>query len=444
MRDVKCIVFGLALWALFGLYVTTADAAPHRAEIAAVVNDSIITTSDVETRLLLNTGGRAVPPSERQVAYNAVLDELINETLQRQEADSLNITVEQSQIDEAFAVVAQNNNMSAEQFRGQIQRVGVPPQVFYDKLRTDIAWGQVVRRKLRPQVAISENDFDTMARTAGEAQYRVAEIFLASDMMSDSAAVERKMDELIMMMQKGARFSDVAKKYSEAPGASRGGDLGFLTLDQLDEDFQPVVINMQPGELARPFKTAEGYHLLYLIDKKEAAETARPTIGAPQQPAISAPAMVRLQQLFIPVANDEPQALKNTKLARAAALKNEVSSCADMQAKASDFPSPLSGDLGLIPVTDLPDSVRAEVAELPIGALSRPMMNAKGIFVLMVCERPEPTPAAAPVATPVNAERNDEAAREQIANTLGMQKLETLQQRYLRDLRSAAFIDRRI
>jgi parvulin-like peptidyl-prolyl isomerase len=111
-----------------------------------------------------------------------------------------------------------------------------------------------------------------------------------------------------------------------------------------------------------------------------------------------------------------------------------------MQAKAADFPSPLSGDLGLIPVTDLPDSVRAEVAELPIGALSRPMMNAKGIFVLMVCERPEPTPAAAPV----NAERNDEAAREQIANTLGMQKLETLQQRYLRDLRSAAFIDRRI
>ena len=441
MRDIKCIVFGLAIWALFGLYVSTADAQTHRAEIAAVVNDDIITTSDVETRLLLNAGGRPIPPAERQMAVNAVLDELINESIQRQEADSLNISVEQSQINEAFASVAQKNGMAPAEFENVLKRSGIPRGAFDQKLRTDIAWGQVVRRKLRPQVSISENDidavFDTMDRSAGETQYRVAEIFLADDVMTDDAPVERRMDEIIAMLQKGARFSEVAQKFSEAPGASRGGDLGWLTLDQLDAELQPTVLNMQKGELARPFKTGDGYHLLYLIDKKAGASV--PVSATPAQQA--APEAVGLQQIFIPVNADEPEALRNTKLARADALKNELKSCADMKAKLSDFTNPLTGDLGLVPVTELPDAVRAEINDLPIGTLSRPMMNNQGIFVLMVCERPV---AAAPQQVFDATPRGDEAAREQVANNLGMQKLDVLQQRYLRDLRSAAFIDRRI
>ena len=91
MRDIKCIVFGLTILAIFGFFISPADAAPHRAQIAAVVNDEIITTSDIETRILLNTGGRPLARADRQAATTAVLDELINESIQRQEADSLNI-----------------------------------------------------------------------------------------------------------------------------------------------------------------------------------------------------------------------------------------------------------------------------------------------------------------------------------------------------------------
>lgn len=453
MRDIQCIIFGLALVA--GIFLFSPDAsAAQRAEIAAVVNDDIITTMDVDTRLLLNAGGRAVPPSQRQAAYGSVLNELIDESLKRQEADALNISVEEQEVENAFATVSQQNNMTPPEFRSQLQRAGIPVEAFYDKLRAEIAWGQVIRRKLRPQVTISENDidavFDTMERTEGEPQYRVAEIFLEADMMSDSAAIEKRMDDLIDQMKRGARFSDVARKYSEAPGASRGGDLGWMTLDQLDRGFQPVVLNMQPGQLSKPFKTAKGYHVLFMIDKRAPQTAAAPAAPAVQaEPAVMGPQMVRLQQIFIPVDQSEPEALKNTKMVRAAALKNEISGCSDMQAKSSGFDSPLTGDLGLVAVKDLPSPVASEVEALEVGTLSRPMRNQQGIFVLMVCERSAPrvispaTPAQQQASiTPDN--RENEGAREEVANTLGMQKLDALQDRYLRDLKSAAFIDRRI
>ncbi len=452
MRDIRCIVFGAAFALIFILMTSPAPAA-KRAEIAAVVNNDIITTMDVDTRLLLNAGGRPVPPAQRKAAEDSVLNELINESLKRQEAESLDIMVDDGEIQNAFTNVAQTNNMTADQFRGELRKAGIPAEAFYDKLRTDIAWSQVVRRKLRPKVAISENDidavFDTIERTEGEPQYRVAEIFLEADMLSDSAPVEKRMNELVDQMQRGARFSDVAKKYSEAPGASRGGDLGWMTLDQLDKDLQPVVLNMQPGQLSKPFKSAKGYHLLFMIDRKMPSGPKPAAAPAPAKPAVMGPQMVRLQQIFIPVEEGEPDALKNTKMVRAASLKNELSSCDAMSAKASEFTSPLTGDLGLVAVKDLPEAVGKEVGSLKVGEVSRPMMNKQGIFVLMVCERPapqviQPASPAAPTQAASADNRNNEGAREEIANTLGMQKLEALQDRYLQDLRSAAFIDRRI
>ena len=72
------------------------------------------------------------------------------------------------------------------------------------------------------------------------------------------------------------------------------------------------------------------------------------------------------------------------------------------------------------------------------------MVNPQGIFVLMVCDRQTETVVETAPET-LNAEaRENEAAREQIANQLGSRKLEGLQQRYLRDLRAAAFVDLRL
>lgn len=449
MRFTK-LFFGFAICAVLAMFTGQAQAV-ERAEIAAVVNDDIITTTDIRTRLLLNTGGRAVPKADQQIAYNAVLDELINEVLQRQEARSLNITVDDQQVRDAFATVARNNGMDTQQFRAQLGKMGVPIETFYDKLRTDISWSQVVRRKLRPQIAISENDidavFDDLDRVEGKTQYRVAEIFVKGGLeATQNAVAQQKIDMIAKQLQSGMRFSEVAKRHSESAGASRGGDLGYLTLDQLDPAFQPHVLSMAPGTLSKPVKTTEGYHLLLLIDKKEPVSAQAPT-PAPQPVQTTQSDKLRLQQIFLPIAADEPTALRAAKMGRAKSLGGEIQGCEQMKTRFENFKSPLTGDLGYVDVNDLPADVSTQVKSLPVGTLSQPMVNKDGIFVLMVCERktaPKTVMAANENVAPTAESRNDEGARENVANKIGLQKLDILQQRYLRDLRAAAFIDRRI
>jgi len=424
----------------------------ERAEIAAIVNDDIITTMDIKTRLMLNTGGRPIPKSEQNIAYNTILDELINEVIQRQEMRSLNITIEDQQVRDAFAAVARNNGRTVQEMRTQFSQMGIPVESLYDKLETDIGWAQVVKRKLRPQINISETDidavFDDLDRTKGKAQYRVAEIFVASDMTSDSqTAAKKKIDGLMQQIVNKGSFPDIAKRHSESPGASRGGDLGWLLLEQLDKDFQPVILKMKRGQVSPPFKTSRGYHILLLIDQKMPASAKPAPASVEKAPVAPRQAdKVRLQQIFLPIAENEPTALRAAKMGLAKSLQAELNGCNAMKAKFENFQSPLTGDLGYVSLTDLPADVATAVNGLTAGTLSEPMVNAQGIFVMMVCDRKvaPKTVSAQSNQMPNSETRGDEDSREQVANKIGLQKLEILEQRYLRDLRGAAFIDRRI
>lgn len=293
----------------------------YREQIAATVNDDVITTTDIKTRLRLNTGGQPIPESEQPRAFNVILDELITEALQKQEARALSINVEREQLDEAFETVARQNEVSAEEFSTRMQQAGVPPEALYKKLETEIAWSQVVRRKLRPQITISESDidavFEDIERSAAEPQFRLAEIFLKKG----TGDAENRMKALRQKIVSGEMpFPEAAQKHSEASGASRGGDLGWMSRAQMAPHLQPVVDEIQKGQMSPLIESDAGYHLVLLIDSRDA---------------------------------------------KAADRENAPS-------------------------------------------------------------------------------KTDEAARERIANQLGMQRMEALQNRYLQDLRAAAYIDRRI
>src|SRR5690606_38701017 len=111
-----------------------------------------------------------------------------------------------------------------------------------------------------------------------------------------------------------------------------------------------------------------------------------------------------------------------------------------------------TGDIGTMALSALPPQIAAMVADLPIGKLSEPIRHRDGIGVLMVCAREGEAKAAA-TAPPAPAGQitdaasarstQEEAARDEVANQLGMERLSRLQEHYLRDLRAAAYIELR-
>ncbi len=464
-----------------------------RAGIAAVVNDDAITFSDIRTRMHLYMLGMPPnpPPEALKKIEQQTLGKLIDETLQLQEAKRLGIAVEEKQVDAGLAQLATNNKMSPEQFQEKLAATGIKPATLKLKIRAEIAWGMVVRRKLRPQVNVSESEIDNevnrLARSRGKAEYQVAEILLPVTSAETESLTREDARKILDQLSSGGSFPQLAKQFSKAPGAAQGGDLGWVQEGQLDPALDQALARMEPGQLTPPIKTERGYHILFLRDKRQGGSSApgKPEqAAAPVKPAVVAPAPapvaatpaieaeLHLMQIILPAAPNAARAEIAAKTSRAASLKAELTSCDAMTSKASDYGTSDRSDLGMQKLESLPPDIRAAVASLADNELSAPVRTQSGIAVYMVCSRTEATPAQeaqAAAETPAAAEQaaeaaaaeapaqpaaaaqadaapaaNEDASRNQIASDLGLKRLDQLAERYLKDLRATAYIEKRI
>lgn len=444
----------LLLSFVFGLVLLSGSGSAHAAAqegIAAVVNDSVITISDIRDRTDLYLSGGTPVAEQRKQMEQQVLDRLINEALQVQEAKKLGIIVAEEDVTAGFADISRQNNLPPEEFKKRLVGSGIHIDSLYNQIRADIAWSQVVRRKLRPEVNVSESEIDMtlnqIASGTGKPQYHVAEIFLAVPTPAQEADTRDTANKLVTQLTQGASFSSIARQSSQAPGAAGGGDLGWVQEGQLDPALDKVLKSMQPGQVSPPVRSAKGYHILFL---RELRQNTSPTAGAevspPPAPVADAGPVVTLKQIVIPVGEKDPESVLAVKIARAKSLKDEIKSCADMDKKMKDFPASGTGTIGKGPQNNMPPDLRAIVEKLQVGELSAPIRNPAGVAVIMVCAREEaPPPAQANAALPkFSPDKNDPSSRQKVASTLGMQRLNQLAERYLRDLRATAFIDKRI
>ena len=453
----KFVICFIAVFIL--LFVSSASSAfaLQREGIAAVVNDDVVTFSDLRNRTILNL--TSVPVKITLDIKNEVekrsLDELINETLQMQEAKKLGITITSAQIRQGVADIAAKNGFDYDSFVAQMRNSGINPRTLEDKVKAQIAWSYVVGRKLRPQINISEREIDSSfkekLRQEKQTRYRLAEIVLHDN-------GDGNIDNLVMAimgkLKEGVPFSMLARQFSSGAGSNRGGDLGWLTEEQLPKKYKFAVGKMQPGQVTPPLKTADGYKIMLMIDKREAdLGSAPPPATKTERRVVGKDITLSLKQILIPITEGEPDSVIAAKIARASQLKSEVKSCFAMAEKSKDFVSAGTGDINDVKLHDLPPQVVAVVKDLPIGELTPPIKHSDGIAVMMVCKR-NVDDIVEIVEVPIDSTNSDnkedsavavnEEVREDIANKLGTERLNRLQNHYLKDLRSSAYIEKRI
>lgn len=396
----------------------TAATAQETMRAAAVVNDEIVSAFDLEMRLRIAMASAGVQdaPETRQRLISPVMRQLVDERLQMQEAERLGVEVPDEQVEEAFARIAQNNNMSAEQFAEAMRGAGILPQALKQQVRAALTWRTVVDRRIRPRVQIGEHEVtDLLARLKeGEGQkvVRVAEIFLSFDDADQQAEVRATAERLVEQIRQGAAFSEVARQFSQAATASVGGDLGWLLQSELPPEVVEVVQDMQPGEMAGPVRSISGYYIVLLRDRRTGSGAG------------GSETKVRLSRIAVPYAPGEEQAA----VAEAARRTADIQSCAQADALAQEIGGQTSESAGDLTIDQLPTQIRDLVRELPIGQPSEPIAANGAANVLVVCLR----------------EQSDGLGREQIAERLSREKIELEAQRYLRDLRRAANIDIRV
>ena len=282
------ILAAVAVLALLGGGFVAASpvayAAAAQEGIAAVVNQGVITHSDVNERMRLVMASSGLPNNDdvRTKIRPQILNMLIDEALQLQEAQRLDIEVTPEEVESGIDMVAQNNKIDPATFRKMLAGSGIKMSTMADQVRSQMAWGKVIQKKLRPKVNVSETDIDArldfIKSSAGKMQYLVGEIFLPVDNPAEDGSVRQLAQKLTAEIASGkAPFPQVAAQFSQGPSAARGGDIGWVQEGQLPEALDQALATMKDGDMSQPLRSLTGYHILLVRSKRTLAADNLPS-----------------------------------------------------------------------------------------------------------------------------------------------------------------------
>ena len=388
--------------------------------IAAVVNDSIISTSDVRARMALAmlTSGLPDTPEVKQHLLPQALRSLVDEQLQIQEGKRIDINVTAEEIRQAINRIVQENNIPGGDMAAFLSSHGVPPATMDMQAKASLTWNKVIQRELRPRVDVGDDEVDAavarMRANVGKEEYLVSEIYLAVDNATDEDQVKHLAESLVQQIKSGTSFSAVARQFSQSAGASGGGDIGWIQTGQLAPELNAALQGMKAGDIAGPLRIANGFHILGVREKRTIS------LGESKESSLV------LQQAFRPFAgaDDKENALKD-----AARLRQSGEDCKDLSARlAHDFSGWRWQNLGEVKLAGAPSWLLDKTRDVAAGHASEPLVTDKGALVLFVCER----------------KMTESVNREGILSGIGSERMELLARRLLRDLRRDAYVDVRL
>lgn len=390
--------------------------------IAAVVNDEVISNYDLQQRVRLVISSSGANPTERIAdQFRAqILDSLIDERLQVQEAKRLNIPIADQEVDGAVQFIEQQNNMDSGNLEKLLSSQGVDIGSLHDQLRAQIAWSKVVGQRLRPRVVVGQDEVDTMVerlKTGGRNEHLTSEIFLAFNDQNPNIRkdIESNAAALVSQLRGGAAFGIIAQQFSQSVSAASGGDLGWISSAELPEPVGPTLETLAIDQVSDPIVTRDGIYILQVRDRRRFAAVNPEDVT------------VALKQIFIPLKADADDNAIESQMALARTISGTVRGCEDFDELSKEMGSTESGDLGKVRVSDTPIQFREAILTLAVGDASQPVRTENGIHVLMVCEREQPDAI--------------EPNRRAIENSIGQARLSMLARRYLRDLRRDAVVD---
>lgn len=396
---------------------------PTVRKATAIVNGFIITDTDVDQRLnlVLAANGQEVSAGERDKLRLQVLRNLIDETLEIQEAKSNSVEIPKGDIEQTFQRVAGQFKNTPDQFASFLKSKGSSPNSIKRQIEGELAWQRLLDRKVQPFVNVGDDEVkQVIARlnaSKGAKEYHVGEIFLSATPQTEEqvhANAERVMDQI----RTGGSFVAYARQYSEASTAAVGGDLGWVRAEQLPEQIAQLLPQMQPGSVSSPIPVPGGFSIIALRDERQVL-TADPR-----------DAVLSLKQMTISFPKGTTQETASPRVAAFAEATQKMGGCGGVKDVAAKFGAD-TVENDNIKIRDLPPVLQGQLAAMSTGQSTTPFGSVTdGVRVLVLCGRDDPETSGAP-------------SFDQIYNQMEQERVDLRARRYLRDLRRDAVIEYR-
>lgn len=423
---------------------TAASTASQRVleQIVAVVNGEIITRNELKERVeavakALARQGTQLPPAD--VLERQVLERMIVEKAEVQLAVENGVRVDDVQLDRAVQRVAESNNLSVQAFRDRVERDGTTFPRFRDDLRNQIMMERARNKEVDEKVHVGEGEIDafiaeqTGTSSSASPEVNVAQILVRVPEQATPEQIERlraKADDLYQQANGGADFGRLAAGFSDSPEGLQGGDLGFRSQDRLPQLFIDAISPLSVGQVAKPVKSANGFHILKLIAKRGAgsgsAAVGGSALSAPVEQTHARHILIRVNE----VVSDEQAKTRLTDIRQR--IENKTAGFEDMaRAYSNDASASKGGDLGtLYPGDTVPEFEKA-MNDLKPDQISEPVRTPFGYHLIQVVDRKKQD---------VAQDRLRLLARQAIRE----RKIEEATESWLRELRDRAYVEMRL
>lgn len=246
--------------------------------IVAVVDEDVILRSELDRAVRNIEAQYANQPGQlppRNVLERQVLDRLVLARLQLGRARDSGVRVSDGELAQAVAAVAARNRMNSEQLRERLAADGMGYDEFRSGLRDEMMIERLRQRYVQGRVQVSEAEVDQLlaVREIGGPEVRLANIVVA---LPDGATPDqvntagKKAQDIKSLVERGELdFAAAAIRYSDAQNALEGGQIGWRPLDALPPALVGMVQQLQPGQITEPLRTPGGFQLIQLVETRE-------------------------------------------------------------------------------------------------------------------------------------------------------------------------------
>jgi peptidyl-prolyl cis-trans isomerase SurA len=250
--------------------------------IVAVVNDEIITSTDVDKYAArLKTGGLAddllIPDDATKQALlkdrAKLLDTMINAKVIDSEVKKQNLSVPIERVEQEIRKVAKNNNVSRDELKQALLERGIPFSDYQDFIKTGLERQSLVEKAIASRIKISEDDVMSAwvarhgASDSQAFEYTLAHIYFDQSKGGVRAARQRA-DEALAKLKSGAPWDREAADASEDPAYEQGGLLGVFKTGELKKDLEAAIQKLQPGEYTNVIPATGGFEIVKVLKKK--------------------------------------------------------------------------------------------------------------------------------------------------------------------------------
>ena len=398
--------------------------------IVAVVDEDVVLASELLERINLVRESmiqNKVPMPERDVFVGQVLDRLIIENIQLQEANNRGVVIDEQTLSQAVQQFAESNGQTVEEFVVGLESQGTSYRKFREDIRLEMTLSRLQRGMINQRISISDQDISGLLNSPFYKDFFSDEYSLGHirlDLTDNPSETDKERliaeaDDIVEQLRGGEDFGKIAAAKSSSSTALDGGSLGWRRAGEIPSLFAEIALEMKIGDISDPIVSGSAVHIIKLIERRGAG-------------------MQELSQTLVSHILIKPSEIRSNKESRdlSESIYRQLLQGSEFKALAkqySDDPGTAlnGGSLGWSEEGQFVPEFSEVMGKTETGQLSEPFLSPFGWHVLRVDDRRVQN-------------ISDEARREMAIDILFKRRFEEERQEWLKEIRDEAYVEIRI